>query len=90
MGDKTCGMCAHCRWNDRYKALCVYACIPEIEEISFGEECMIYQERTDSVEQVARDAVGLILDPPNYSRYKLMRDAAEGYAERLHALGVDV
>ena len=51
---------------------------------------LCWHELTDSVEQVAIDAVKLIFDPPNYSRYKLMREAAEGYAERLHALGVDV
>lgn len=101
MTDKRCGTCEHCTMiHDRYAvASCVcnitcmidsggYNCLRSV--CSTTKPCGEYSERTDSVEQVAIDAVKLIFDPPNYSRYKLMREAAEGYSERLRALGVDV
>ena len=90
MSEKTCGTCAHGLRNIVY----CETTNPNANTAGLhgaGEAaCKRYSERPDSVEQVAIDAVKLIFDPPNYSRYKLMREAAEGYAERLHTLGVDV
>ena len=99
--DRTCGTCGHCTIiRDRY-VVASGVCNIDCRIDSSGRNCLRsvcsttkpcgdYIERTDSVERVAIDAVKLIFDPPNYSRYKLMREAAEGYSERLRALGVDV
>lgn len=48
---KTCGTCQHCGWSDEYSALCAFNEEPDVRDSTFASECLVYAERTDSVEQ---------------------------------------
>jgi hypothetical protein len=91
MSDKTCGTCGRvsdevvCRFVDDDGCDCVET------NCRNDKACDQYQERTDSIESVAVEAVKLLGTCNPVDRYDdFYKDHAEEFTERLKALGVEV
>lgn len=87
MSDKTCGTCDYWTRARRYRfGICEKRCMTvcSSSRSEHSKACREYEERNDNVEQVALDMLADIRVDERYSG----ETSAEGYAERLRALGV--